>query len=51
MIKSPRPRSKFNIINPIVISISFLLNAWTLLIYFIFPYTDILNRETFKIKK
>ena len=46
--KAIRARSKFNRINPLIIFLSFMLNLWTLLIYCIFPYTPILNTQTFK---
>ena len=32
-----------NTIGPILISISILLNLWTVLVYFIFPYSDLIT--------
>ena len=31
-----------NVIGPVLIAVSILLNIWTVLVYFVFPYTDYL---------
>ena len=32
-----------NVVGPILISIAIMLNLWTVLVFFVFPYTDIVT--------
>ena len=37
-----RKRRKMNVVGPILVSVSIILNVWTVLVYFVFPYTDLI---------
>ena len=49
MGKELRPRSIFNTINPVVIFLGYGLNLWTVLVFYVFPYTDALREVTFTV--